>query len=260
MPKPSRPSNRKTSRLSHFDSSGQASMVDVSSKQPTRRTATASAFVELSAAVLAALPANPKGNPLEVARFAGIQAAKRTADLIPMCHPLALTHVEVQAAIVAGGVQHHLFRSHNWPDWRRNGSPHRCSRCCAHGLRHDQGARQSHRHSRHSPRIQIRRQEREFYAGRKTAELAEFAELGRVVGLGGRRIATCVVFTLDLRWPGPTCAAPRGSGEMANTPALGAGAQKACGFKSRLPHQIQNRNKRKTDRSRVQISDRFSCH
>ena len=92
-------------QLSHFDSSGQAHMVDVSAKQPARRTATASAFVELSSAVLAALPANPKGNPLEVARFAGIQAAKRTADLIPMCHPLALTHVDVEAVIVAGGVR-----------------------------------------------------------------------------------------------------------------------------------------------------------
>jgi cyclic pyranopterin phosphate synthase len=80
-------------------------MVDVSSKQSTRRTATASAFVELSAAVLAALPANPKGNPLEAARFAGIQAAKRTADLIPMCHPLALTHIGVEATIVDGGVK-----------------------------------------------------------------------------------------------------------------------------------------------------------
>jgi cyclic pyranopterin phosphate synthase len=80
-------------------------MVDVSAKQSTRRTATASAFVELSAPVLAALPANPKGNPLEVARFAGIQAAKRTSDLIPMCHPLALTHVNVEAEIVEGGVQ-----------------------------------------------------------------------------------------------------------------------------------------------------------
>ena len=87
-------------QLSHFNSSGQASMVDVSAKQPTHRTAAASAFVELSEAVLAALPANPKGNPLEVARFAGIQAAKRTAELIPMCHPLPLTHVDVQAEIV----------------------------------------------------------------------------------------------------------------------------------------------------------------
>ena len=93
------------SDLSNFDASGQASMVDVSAKSSTRRTATASAFVELSAAVLAALPANPKGNPLEVARIAGIQAAKRTADLIPMCHPLPLTHIDVQAEVVAGGVR-----------------------------------------------------------------------------------------------------------------------------------------------------------
>lgn len=93
------------SELSHYDSTGRAAMVDVSAKQASRRTATASAFVELSAAVLAALPANPKGNPLEVARFAGIQAAKRTAELIPMCHPLALTHVDVQAEIAEGGVR-----------------------------------------------------------------------------------------------------------------------------------------------------------
>jgi cyclic pyranopterin phosphate synthase len=95
----------KSSQLSHFNEVGQASMVDLSAKQPTRRTATASAFIELSAAVLAALPANPKGNPLEVARIAGIQAAKRTSDLIPMCHPLTLTHVDVQAEIAAGGVR-----------------------------------------------------------------------------------------------------------------------------------------------------------
>ncbi len=92
-------------RLSHYDEAGQARMVDVGAKQPTRRTATASAFVELSKAVLAALPANPKGDPLEVARIAGIQAAKRTSDLIPMCHPLALTHVEVRAKVEAGGVR-----------------------------------------------------------------------------------------------------------------------------------------------------------
>jgi cyclic pyranopterin phosphate synthase len=94
-----------TTQLSHFDASGQASMVDVSAKQPTRRTASASAFVEISQAVLAALPANPKGNPLEVARIAGIQAAKRTADLIPMCHPLMLSHIDVQAEIAPGGVR-----------------------------------------------------------------------------------------------------------------------------------------------------------
>jgi len=93
------------SGLSHFDDAGQAHMVDVSAKAETRREATAGAFVELSDEVLAALPANPKGNPLEVARFAGIQAAKQTATLIPMCHPLALSFVDVQARVVAGGVE-----------------------------------------------------------------------------------------------------------------------------------------------------------
>ena len=92
-------------KLSHFDEAGQAHMVDVSSKEETRREAVAGAFVELNEAVLAALPQNPKGNPLEVARFAGIQAAKRTSELIPMCHPLALTFVDVQARVVAGGVE-----------------------------------------------------------------------------------------------------------------------------------------------------------
>ena len=92
-------------RLSHYDSAGRAAMVDVSAKQATRRTASASAFVELSAAALAALPENPKGHPLEVARIAGIQAAKRTAELIPMCHPLQLTHVDVRAEIAEDGVR-----------------------------------------------------------------------------------------------------------------------------------------------------------
>ena len=92
-------------QLSHFDESGQARMVDVSAKESTRRSATASAFVELSAEVLAALPANPKGDPLQVARIAGIQAAKRTSELIPMCHPLPLTHVDVQARMEDGGVR-----------------------------------------------------------------------------------------------------------------------------------------------------------
>jgi cyclic pyranopterin phosphate synthase len=94
-----------TEKLSHYDATGQAHMVDVSAKPATQRSATAAAFVELNDAVLAALPQNPKGNPLEVARFAGIQAAKRTSELIPMCHPLALTHVDVQASVVEGGVE-----------------------------------------------------------------------------------------------------------------------------------------------------------
>ncbi|MGC1781302.1 MAG: cyclic pyranopterin monophosphate synthase MoaC [Acidobacteriaceae bacterium] len=93
------------SDLSHYDSHGRARMVDVSGKPATRREAEASAFVELSPAVLDALPANPKGDPLEVARFAGIQAAKRTAELIPMCHPLPLTHVDVTAEIQPAGIR-----------------------------------------------------------------------------------------------------------------------------------------------------------
>ncbi len=91
-------------KLSHYNEAGEAHMVDVSAKSATRREAEASAFVVLSDAVLAALPSNPKGNPLEVARFAGIQAAKRTSDLIPMCHPLPLSFVDVTASIVTGGV------------------------------------------------------------------------------------------------------------------------------------------------------------
>jgi cyclic pyranopterin phosphate synthase len=79
-------------------------MVDVSSKKSTKRGAEASAFVVLKPKVLKALPKNPKGDPLEVARLAGIMAAKRTADLIPMCHPLPLAHVDVQMRLCENGV------------------------------------------------------------------------------------------------------------------------------------------------------------
>jgi cyclic pyranopterin phosphate synthase len=79
-------------------------MVDVSAKSPTKREAEASAFVVLKPNVLKALPKNPKGDPLEVARLAGIMAAKRTADLIPMCHPLPLSHVDVRVRLCENGV------------------------------------------------------------------------------------------------------------------------------------------------------------
>ena len=79
-------------------------MVDVSQKSATKREAEASAFVEMSDKVLRALPRNKKGNPLEVARFAGISAAKRTAELIPMCHTVPLTHIEVTADVCENGV------------------------------------------------------------------------------------------------------------------------------------------------------------
>jgi cyclic pyranopterin phosphate synthase len=91
-------------KLSHYDHSGRSRMVDVSAKSPTKREAEASAFVVLKPKVLKVLPKNPKGDPLEVARLAGIMAAKRTADLIPMCHPLPLSHVDVQMRLCENGV------------------------------------------------------------------------------------------------------------------------------------------------------------
>jgi cyclic pyranopterin phosphate synthase len=98
-------SKPKAGKLSHYDSAGRATMVDVSAKAVSRREAEASAFIEMSPAVLEALPKNPKGNPLEVARFAGISAAKRTSDLIPMCHPLPLSYVDVTTEVCENGVQ-----------------------------------------------------------------------------------------------------------------------------------------------------------
>jgi cyclic pyranopterin phosphate synthase len=91
-------------KLSHYDRDGRARMVDVSGKAATRREAEASAFVAMKSAVLAALPTNPKGDPLEVARIAGIMAAKRTAELIPMCHPLPLSRVDVDVRLCENGV------------------------------------------------------------------------------------------------------------------------------------------------------------
>jgi cyclic pyranopterin phosphate synthase len=91
-------------KLSHYDAAGRARMVDVSGKSPTRREAEASAFVQMKPEVLQALPKNPKGDPLEVARIAGIMAAKRTSELIPMCHPLPLAHVDVQLRLCENGV------------------------------------------------------------------------------------------------------------------------------------------------------------
>jgi len=91
-------------KLSHYDRKGRARMVDVSAKSETRREAQASAFVKMQPEVLQALPQNPKGDPLEVARLAGIMAAKRTSELIPMCHPLMLSHVDVAVRVCDNGV------------------------------------------------------------------------------------------------------------------------------------------------------------
>jgi cyclic pyranopterin phosphate synthase len=90
--------------LSHYDRAGRAKMVDVSAKAVTPRKAEARAFVALKPAILQALPTNPKGDPLEVARIAGIMAAKKTSDLIPMCHPLPLSHIDVSLRLCENGV------------------------------------------------------------------------------------------------------------------------------------------------------------
>jgi cyclic pyranopterin phosphate synthase len=97
------PSKRKT--LSHYDSLGSPRMVDVSAKQETRRTARAHAFVRIGPAALEQLPHNPKGNPLEIARIAGISAAKRTSELIPLCHPLMLSHADLEVTVEEHGVR-----------------------------------------------------------------------------------------------------------------------------------------------------------
>jgi cyclic pyranopterin phosphate synthase len=92
--------------LSHFDDQGKIKMVDVSGKQTTPRRAVASGKVLLNEETIRILrsKANPKGNPLEIARIAGIMAAKNTANLIPLCHQINLSKVDVRAEIVADGV------------------------------------------------------------------------------------------------------------------------------------------------------------
>jgi cyclic pyranopterin monophosphate synthase len=92
-------------KLSHYDPAGSARMVDVSAKPETKRTARAQAFVRMAPEVLKQLPANPKGNPLEIARIAGIAAAKKTSELIPLCHPLMLSHADVDVRVEKQGVR-----------------------------------------------------------------------------------------------------------------------------------------------------------
>ena len=91
-------------KLSPYDDRGRARMVDVSNKKKTAREAEARAFVLMNKSVVKALPSNPKGDPLEVARTAGIMAAKKTAELIPMCHPLPLSHIAVTLRVCENGV------------------------------------------------------------------------------------------------------------------------------------------------------------
>jgi len=91
-------------KLSHFDKSGCVRMVDVSDKAKTGRRAVASVLVKMNTRTLRLLRVNPKGDALEIARIAGIAAAKRTAELIPLCHPLLLSHIDVKAEMCKNGV------------------------------------------------------------------------------------------------------------------------------------------------------------
>ena len=94
-------------KLSHYAKTGEVQMVDVSAKGVTTRKAVAQAFVKMTPRVLSAVRKlqNPKGNPLEIARIAGIAAAKRTAEWIPLCHPLPLTHIDVTPRLCKNGVE-----------------------------------------------------------------------------------------------------------------------------------------------------------
>jgi cyclic pyranopterin phosphate synthase len=93
--------------LSHYRKGGKVAMVDVSAKDTTTRTAVAHGFVRISKAALAKIRKldSPKGNPLEIARIAGISAAKRTSEWIPLCHPLYLGHIDVDARLCNAGVE-----------------------------------------------------------------------------------------------------------------------------------------------------------
>ncbi len=94
-------------RLTHFGKRGEVAMVDVTAKAVTQRTAVAHGFVRMSRRVVRAIRQLkvPKGNPLEIARIAGIAAAKRTAEWIPLCHPLPLTHIDVTARLCQNGLE-----------------------------------------------------------------------------------------------------------------------------------------------------------
>jgi cyclic pyranopterin phosphate synthase len=94
-------------KLTHYDRAGRVRMVDVTSKPSTTRTATAHAFIRVGRAALSKIRRLkvPKGNPLEIARIAGIAAAKRTAELIPLCHPLPLSYLDVSAKLCQNGVE-----------------------------------------------------------------------------------------------------------------------------------------------------------
>jgi cyclic pyranopterin phosphate synthase len=95
----------KKQKLSHYNAAGAVSMVDVSAKALTSRTARARAYVSMPPDVITALPQNKKGDPLEIARIAGISAAKKTSELIPLCHQISLSHVAIEFRQDKSGIE-----------------------------------------------------------------------------------------------------------------------------------------------------------
>ena len=130
-------------QLTHLDRAGQARMVDVSGKEVTARSATATGTVLLSPAAVAALREGnvPKGDALAVARIAGIQGAKRTPELIPLCHPIGLHSVAVELEVADNGVADNRHGAYSGPDGRRDGGADCGQRGGASAHRHDQGRR-----------------------------------------------------------------------------------------------------------------------
>ena len=128
--------------LSHVDETGAVQMVDVGAKPAQRRRAVARALVRMAAATTARLGDLPKGDALTTAQLAGIMAAKRTSELIPLCHPLPLTHVEVDARVGRGRRRDHRVGRDDRADRGRDGGADRRVGRGAHGLRHGEGDRQ----------------------------------------------------------------------------------------------------------------------
>ena len=139
------PSERPISDFTHFDAAGNAAMVDVSDKAVTTRTATARARVVMQPATLSMIQAGSakKGDVLGVARLAGIMGAKRTADLIPLCHPLPIASVKVdlQADPEASAIDIAATVRTTGQTGVENGGTDRRKRRRAHRLRHVQGGR-----------------------------------------------------------------------------------------------------------------------
>ena len=158
--------------LTHVDAAGAARMVDVSAKDVTARTARATGRVLVSPRVVELLRGEgvPKGDALATARIAGIMGAKRTPDLIPLCHPLAVSGVTVDLAVADDAVEISATRQDHRPHRRRDGGADRGLGRRAHRRRHGQGGRQGRGHHRRAGRGEDRRRVRRL--ARADAEAA----------------------------------------------------------------------------------------